>query len=175
MRWESNTQSCHSGGEGRLATFWQSSPGGRQQGKKTGDGPPSLSFEDGKFVNHLCLTVLPRSLSMERKQVPVLHHMSPHVQQHHTQHTQNIHNIHTTPPHSGELNHALSQFGGPTQFQLSSPMSSGHRISMEHRLRRKQLNSVANASNKTFLKERQEKRREETFFLRKKKKKEKEK
>ena len=30
-------------------------------------------------------------------------------------------------PHSGELNHALSQEGGPTQSQLSRPMSSGHR------------------------------------------------
>ena len=42
------------------------------------------------------------------------------------------------PPHSGELKHALSQAGGPTQSQLSRPMSSGHHISMEHRLRRKQ-------------------------------------
>ena len=45
------------------------------------------------------------------------------------------------PPHSGELKHALSQAGGPTQSQLSRPMSSGHHISMEHRQRRKQLNS----------------------------------
>ena len=30
------------------------------------------------------------------------------------------------PPHSGELKHALSQAGGPTQSQLSRPMSSGH-------------------------------------------------
>ena len=36
------------------------------------------------------------------------------------------------PLHCGELNHALSQVGGPTQ-----PMSSRHHISMEHRLRRK--------------------------------------
>ena len=67
------------------------------------------------------------------------------------------------PPHSGELKHALSQAGGPTQSQLSRPMSSGHHISMEHRPRRKQLNSDTNASNKTYLKEIQEKRREETF------------
>ena len=45
------------------------------------------------------------------------------------------------PPHSGELKHALPQAGGPTQSQLSRPMSSGHHISMEHRLRRKQPNS----------------------------------
>ena len=51
------------------------------------------------------------------------------------------------PPHSGELKHALLQAGGPTQSQLSRPMSSGHHISMEHRLRRKQLNSDTNASN----------------------------
>ena len=33
------------------------------------------------------------------------------------------------PRRSGELNHALSQEGGPTQ---SHPLSSGHHISMEH-------------------------------------------
>ena len=76
------------------------------------------------------------------------------------------------PPHSGELNHALPQAGGPTQTQLSRPMSSGHHISMEHRLWRKQLNSDTNASNKTYLKEIQEKTK--TLFLRKKRKKEKE-
>ena len=38
-------------------------------------------------------------------------------------------------------------------------LSSGHHISMEHRLRRKQLNSDTNASNKTHLKEIQEERR----------------
>ena len=54
------------------------------------------------------------------------------------------------PPHSGELKHALLQAGGPTQSQLSRPMSSGHHISMEHRLRRKQLNSDTNASKKIF-------------------------
>ena len=41
-------------------------------------------------------------------------------------------------------------------------------ISMEHRLRRKQLNSETNASNKTYLKEIQEKRKEETFSSEKK-------
>ena len=40
------------------------------------------------------------------------------------------------PPHSGELKHALTQAGGPTQSQLSRPMSSGHHVSMEHRLRK---------------------------------------
>ena len=58
------------------------------------------------------------------------------------------------PPHSGELNHALSLVGGPTQSQLSRPTSSRHHISMVHRLRRKQSNSDTNASNKTYLKER---------------------
>ena len=48
-------------------------------------------------------------------------------------------------PHSGELKHALPQAGGPTQSQQSRPMSSGHHISMEHRLLR---NSDTNASNK---------------------------
>ena len=40
---------------------------------------------------------------------------------------------------SGELNHALSQLGCPTQSQLSRPMSSGHHISMVHRPRRTHL------------------------------------
>ena len=74
------------------------------------------------------------------------------------------------PPHSGELKHALTQAGGPTQSQLSRPMSSGHHISMEHRLRRKQLNSHTNASSKKYLKEIQEKRQEQTFFFGKMKK-----
>ena len=68
------------------------------------------------------------------------------------------------PPHSGELKHALAQAGGPTQSQLSRPMSSGHHISMEHRLRRKQLNFDTNASIKKYSKEIQEKRKEQTFF-----------
>ena len=82
------------------------------------------------------------------------------------------------PPHSGELNHALSQAGGPTQSQLSRPMSLGHHISMEHRLRRKQLNSDTYASNKTYLKEIQEKykkkfvleKMKKVFFFKKKRK-----
>ena len=41
---------------------------------------------------------------------------------------------------------------------------------MEHRLRRKQLNSDTNASNKKYLKEIQEKRKEETFSSEKMKK-----
>ena len=71
------------------------------------------------------------------------------------------------PPHSGELKHALPQAGGPTQSQLSRPMSSGHHISMEHRLRRKQLNSDTNASIRTYLKEIPKNR---TFFSEKMKK-----
>ena len=54
------------------------------------------------------------------------------------------------PLHSGELKRALSQAGGPTQSQLSRPMSSRHHISMEHRLRRKQLNSDTDASNENI-------------------------
>ena len=68
------------------------------------------------------------------------------------------------PPHSGELKHALLQASGPTQSQLSRPMSSGHHVSMEHRLRRRQLNSDTNANNETYPKEKQEKRKKETFF-----------
>ena len=79
------------------------------------------------------------------------------------------------PPHAGELKHALFQAGGPTQSQLSRPVSSRRHISMEHRLRRKQLNSDTNASKKKYLKEIQEQRKEETFFLQKKMNKENEK
>ena len=43
------------------------------------------------------------------------------------------------PRHSGELKRALTQAGGPTQSQLSRPMSSGHHISVEHGQRRKHL------------------------------------
>ena len=39
---------------------------------------------------------------------------------------------------------------------------------MEHRLRRKNLNSDTNASKKKYLKEIQEKSKEETFFFRNK-------
>ena len=50
------------------------------------------------------------------------------------------------PPYSGELKHALPEAGGPTQSQLSNPMSSGHHISMEHRQRRKHLLLNANTN-----------------------------
>ena len=57
------------------------------------------------------------------------------------------------PPHSGELNRALSQAGGPTQSQLSRPLSSGHHVSVEQRLRRKHLllNLDTNARSGTKL------------------------
>ena len=71
------------------------------------------------------------------------------------------------PPHSGELKHALTQAGGPTQSQLSRPMSSGYHISMEHRLRRKRLNSDTDAINKNIV---ERNTREDTFSLEKKKK-----
>ena len=69
------------------------------------------------------------------------------------------------PHHSGELKHALPQAGGPTQSQLSRPMSSGHHISMEHRLRRKQLNSDTNACNKTCFERNTRKKKRRNFFL----------
>ena len=57
------------------------------------------------------------------------------------------------PPHSVELKHALSQAGGPTQSQLSCPVSSGHHISMQHRLQRKHLllNLDTNARKETYM------------------------
>ena len=61
------------------------------------------------------------------------------------------------PLHSGKLKHSLPQAGGPTQSQLSRPMSSGHHISMGHRLRRKQLNSDTNASNKKIFEKKMKK------------------
>ena len=69
------------------------------------------------------------------------------------------------PPHSGELKHALTQAGGPSQ--LSRPMSSGHHISMEHRLRRKHL------FVKTLIQmlEKKETNKEKHFFERKRKRK----
>ena len=107
-----------------------------------------------------------------------IHHSTTRMHQHHT--TRDRTTTTTTiqsgeapfltgeelPPHSGELNRALSQEGGPTQSQLSRHMSSGHHISMEHRLRRKhlQLNSDIYASNETFLKK-QRRKKEETDFL----------
>ena len=65
---------------------------------------------------------------------------------------------------------AVPKISWPSQSQLSLPQSSGHHISMEHRLRRKQLNSDTNASNKSYLKEIQEKKKRRNFFLRKMKK-----
>ena len=55
---------------------------------------------------------------------------------------------------------------GPTQSQLSRPMSSRHHTSVEHRLRRKhlQLNSDSDASNGTFC-ERETKNKKKLFFL----------
>ena len=78
------------------------------------------------------------------------------------------------PPHSEKLNHALSQVGGPTQSQLSRPMSSRHHISMEHRLRRKhpELNSDTDASNETYLKYMKKRKRRNIFLRNKWKKKE---
>ena len=74
------------------------------------------------------------------------------------------------PPHSGELKHALSQAGGPTQSQLSRPMSSGHRISMEHRLRRKQLHSDTDPAIKNIWKKYKKKEKKKLFPLKKWKK-----
>ena len=65
-------------------------------------------------------------------------------------------------PQSGELKHALRQ-EGQTQSQLSRSMSSGHHISMEHRLWKKQLNSETNA--------RKQKNKEKHFLKRKRKEK----
>ena len=64
------------------------------------------------------------------------------------------------PLHSGELKHAFSQEGGPTQSKPSRLVSPGHHISMEHRLRRKHLqsNTDTDASNETSMKEMQQRR-----------------
>ena len=72
------------------------------------------------------------------------------------------------PPHSGELSHALSHVGCPTQSQLSRPTSSGYPISVGHRLRRKHLwlNCDTFASNEMCLKETQRKKKK-LFALRK--------
>ena len=62
------------------------------------------------------------------------------------------------PPHSEELKHALTQAGGPTQSQLSRPMSSRHH---GERLRRKHL------LNKTLiqmLEKKKETKKRKTFF-----------
>ena len=74
------------------------------------------------------------------------------------------------PPHSGELKHALTQAGGQPKSQLSRPVSSRHHISMQHRQRRKQLNSDTNDSNRKYLKEVQEKKKRRNFFFEKMKK-----
>ena len=82
------------------------------------------------------------------------------TQQHHTNNNKNtiwrgsVLTGEELPPHSGELSHALTQVGGPTQSQLSRPKSSRHHISMEHRQRRKhqELNSDTGASNEINLK-----------------------
>ena len=58
----------------------------------------------------------------------------------------------------------------PTQSQLSRPMSSGHHISMEHRLRRKQLNSDTNASKKNICKKYKKKEKKKPFSSEKMKK-----
>ena len=65
------------------------------------------------------------------------------------------------PPLSGELNHALSQGGGPTQSQLSRPVSSRHHISVEHRLLRKHI--LLNRSTNAWSGINEEKKRN-TFF-----------
>ena len=77
----------------------------------------------------------------------------------------------TTIIQSGELNHALSQVGGPTQHQLSRPMSSGHHISMEHRLRRKHLllNTNTKARSSIHI---EKKKKKETFLKKNRKKRE---
>ena len=73
------------------------------------------------------------------------------------------------PPHSGELKHALPQAGGPTQSHPSRPVSSGHHISMEYRLRRRHLllNPGTNArkekqTRKTLKKEKKKRKKRRT-------------
>ena len=61
------------------------------------------------------------------------------------------------PPHSGELKHALTQAGGPSQSQLSRLKSSRHHISMEHRLRRKHLLLNPNTNTRKGKKEKERK------------------
>ena len=98
------------------------------------------------------------------------HHCSSTRQNHnhHNNHTQSHTTTTTTQQQEArslhptlDLNHALSHVDGPTQSQLSRPMSSGHHISMEHRLRRKhqKLNSDTDARNETYLKAKKKKRR----------------
>ena len=80
------------------------------------------------------------------------------------------------PPHSGELNHALSHVGGPTQSQLSRPLSSRHHISMEHRLRKKHLllNPDTNARKEKTNTEKHSKKKKKKKTRSKKKEKEEE-
>ena len=75
------------------------------------------------------------------------------------------------PRHSREMDHALSPVGGSSQTQLSRPVSPGHHISMEHRLRRKhlKLNSDTDASDEICLEDKEKKKKK-----RKEKKKKKE-
>ena len=62
---------------------------------------------------------------------------------------------------------SLPHVGGPTQSQLSRPMSSRHHISMEHQLRRKdlRLNCDTNASNEMCLKDREEKKQKKKLLF----------
>ena len=71
------------------------------------------------------------------------------------------------PPHSGELKHALAQAGAQPNPSCPALCRQGHHISMEHRLRRKQLNFDTNASIKKYSKEIQEKRKEQNFLRKK--------
>ena len=59
--------------------------------------------------------------------------------------------------------------------QPNRPLSSGHHISREHRLRRKQLNSDTNASKKKIFERNIRKKEKKNLFLRKKKEKRKKK
>ena len=67
------------------------------------------------------------------------------------------------PPHSGELNHALSQSGGQTQSQQSRPLSSGHHISTGHRPRRKHLCCDSMPAMKLFARNTRKKKKKKHF------------
>ena len=95
-------------------------------------------------INHVGPRCMCRQSAHAEQQVAGVRHrsVSPHAVHNNSNHTIWRGSVLTgeePPPHSGELNHALSRVGGPTQSQLSRPMSSRHHISMEHRLRRKCL------------------------------------
>ena len=140
---------CHKGGEGVAET-------------------PGVLTPRCSATRNCCMRLCGMSRHVIKAHCPHHHHHN-----HHKYH--NYHNHHNNnnitiwggsvltgqelTPSSGELKHALPHAGGPTQSQQSRPMSSRHHISMEHRLRRKQLNSDTSASNETFLKEIQEKRK----------------